>query len=270
MNYHLGGIPWFSSCLRSLSHLCPFSLNNAKIHTYQQTQKIPSTTCKTFPLCMFNNSLRPRSILNRIFRGRLGQGELAKEIKGGIWEGKLLWWSQFWLVLGLIFRAVSFSVLPAQLHLLTRPCSEPCCKNPICTAIVSQIYLYDASREAVSLSFEMPALLTSVSFVLSCPKCLFMCTFAFLQAKLVFLKEKSVDWLHQGHPGEGGGQWLGFRFLNSMPDLRNESRAQEFAFIKEPQGTLMHTESWELQSKEWQTVMDTGQGFVSNVPLIQW
>lgn len=193
--------------LRSLSHLCPFSWNNAKIHTYQQTQKIPSTACKTFPLCIFNNPLRPRSILNRMFSGRLGQGELAKEIKGGSREGELVWWSQFWLVLVFIFRVVSFSVLPAQLHILTCPCSEPCCKNPICTAIVSRIYLYDASREAVSLSFEMPALLTSVSFVLSCPKCLFMYTFAFLQAKLVFLKEKSVDWLHQGHPGEGVSDW---------------------------------------------------------------
>ena len=49
------------------------------------------------------------------------------------------------------------------------------------------------------------------------------------------------------------------RFLCSTPDLQNESPAQELAFLKDPQVTLMHMKSWEPKSKEWQAVMDTGQ-----------
>lgn len=56
--------------------------------------------------------------------------------------------------------------------------------------------------QAVLFSFEMFAILTSVSFILVGLKFSFMCPFAFLSSKLVFLKEKSVDGLHQGSPGE--------------------------------------------------------------------
>lgn len=107
----------------------------------------------------------------------------------------------------------------------------------------------------------MFAILTSVSFALLCPKFFTHVHFCFsLQAKLVFLRKKSVDWLYQGHPREGVGE--GLRFLSSLPDLMNPSLAlRSLCLEKSPRWhhLTLNTENYSPRNR--QTAVDTGQGF---------
>ena len=74
-----------------------------------------------------------------------------------------------------------------------------------------------------------------LSFVLSHFRSLFICTFFFPPLQASVSQRETMDWPYQSQLTGGG-----LRFLCSTPDLKNESPAQEFAFIKEAQAPLMH------------------------------